>query len=280
MIIDAHHHLWNYSPAQYSWIDPAATVLTRDFGPADILDVARPVGVVGSIVVQARQSLKETRCLLDLANRHDFLLGVVGWVPLISPEIEQTLDVFADEKYLKGLRHVVQDEPDSDFILGDDFNRGISAAIARGLRYDILIFERQLPAAIQFVDRNPNGRLVLDHIAKPRIASRAIEPWRTHIRELARRPNVVCKLSGIVTEAGANNLSMQSLRPYLDTVLEAFGPQRLMFGSDWPVCLLACEYKRWLAIAQEWSADLSQTDRQSIFCKTAAATYQLPTIGE
>lgn len=250
-------------------------VIARDFTPTDLRTAASEVGVAGSIAVQARQTIEETRWLLDLAQQHEFLLGVVGWVPMVDDDIGFVLDELSPFGKLRGLRHVVQDEPDDDFILGEAFNRGVHAAIERGYVYDILIFERQLPQAIEFATQHAKGRLVLDHIAKPRISIGELEPWRENLRELARRENVACKLSGVVTEAPWSDWSLESIRPFLDTALEAFGPHRLMFGSDWPVCLLASSYKKWFTTVSEWAAELSDDEQRWLFSETAREVYSI-----
>lgn len=275
MIIDSHHHLWKYSTEEYGWIDDSMSVIARDFVTEDLTTAAKSLGVVGSVAVQARQVVEETAALLAYADANDFLLGVVGWVPMVADDLDNTLDKFDGHAKLKGYRHVVQDEPDNDFILGEAFNRGVTKILKRDLVYDILIFERQLGPSIEFVDRHPGGRFVLDHIAKPRIAAGEIEPWKKNLTELALRENVTCKISGIVTEAEWATWSLDSIRPYLDSALEAFGPSRLMFGSDWPVCLLATEYERWLATMQEWAAPLSETEREALFSGTAIQAYNL-----
>ena len=199
--IDAHHHLWSYHPAEYGWISKEMRDLARDFSPDDLHAEMQKSRIDGTVVVQARQTLQETEWLLSLAKSHPFLRGVVGWAPIASESFPAHLERFAEEKKLKGLRHVIQDEPDENFILRSDFNRGISALTNSGLVYDILIFARHLPPAIQFVDQHPNQVFVLDHIAKPSIGKSILDPWRAHIRQLAKRKNVYCKLSGMVTEA-------------------------------------------------------------------------------
>ena len=275
MIIDSHHHLWNYSTEEYGWIDDSMSAIARDFMPADLQATAASLGVVGSVAVQARQTLQETRWLLDVADNSPLIQGVVGWAPLASPEVEAALDEFSRRTKLKGYRHVVQDEPNNAFILGGDFNRGVERVLARDLVYDILIFERQLGPAIEFVDRHPTGRFVLDHIAKPKIAEEELEPWRTNMLQLAQRDNVACKISGIATEAKWDDWTLETIRPYLDVALDAFGPQRLMFGSDWPVCLLATDYARWLQTMQQWTADWSLDERAAFYHGTATAAYGL-----
>lgn len=277
MRIDAHQHFWKYQPEEYGWIGPEMTCLRRDFLPANLQPLLRRAGFDGSLAVQARQTLQETAWLLELARAENSgIRGVVGWVPLTSESVRADLERFAsDQPLLKGVRHVVQDEPDDQFLLREDFNRGVSQLRAFGLVYDILIFERHLPAAIAFVDRHPNQVFVLDHIAKPRIAAGEKEPWRKHIRALAERPNVYCKLSGLVTEADIRRPSYEALVPYMETVLEAFGPRRLLFGSDWPVCLLACPYETWTEWVQRFLAPLSPEEQAYILGRTAAEVYRL-----
>jgi L-fuconolactonase len=252
MTIDSHQHFWKYNAQEYGWIadDVSMAALRRDFLPADLQPALAAAGIDGAISVQARQSLEETEWLLDMAERHDFLVGVVGWAPLTDPDIARTVEKLAARGKLVGLRHIVQGEPDDRFLLRDDFNRGIDALEAFDLAYDILIYERQLPAAIEFVDRHPRQRFVLDHIAKPRIRDGAISPWRENLRELARHENVWCKLSGVATEADFKHWTEAQLRPYIDAAIEAFGSRRMMFGSDWPVCLAAISYADWAAMVK------------------------------
>lgn len=251
-------------------------VLRRDYLPDDLRREAAAVGITGVVSVQARQTLEETDWLLDLADQNwDFIRGVVGWVPLVSPTVEADLARYANRPKLKAVRHVLQDEPDDDYILRDNFNRGVSLLKRFNLRYDILIFERHLPQAIRLVDRHPNQTFVLDHIAKPRIRDGAISPWRENLKELAKRPNVYCKLSGVVTEADHRTWTPGQLRPYLEATLDAFGSRRLMFGSDWPVCLLACGYRRWHQIVNEFVAKLTPDEQARIFEGTAIEAYGL-----
>ena len=211
--IDAHHHLWRYDAADYGWIDESKEVLKRDFLPADLERELRVAGMDGAVAIQARQTLIDTAWLLDLASKFPFIRGVVGWAPIASENFSAELEHLCSHRKLKGLRHVIQDEPDDNFILGSSFNRGIAWLKDTGLTYDILIFERHLPAAIQFVDRHPRQTFVLDHMAKPRIREEVIDPWRRNITELAKRDNVYCKVSGMVTEADWLGWSHQDLRP-------------------------------------------------------------------
>ena len=272
MKIDAHQHFWRYTDSEFSWIDDAR--IRRDFEPSALLPLILDAGVQATIAVQARQSLSETEWLLDLAQRHSWIAGVVGWVPLTHPEVNRQLDRFSTNPKFKGVRHVLQAESDA-FLDREDFNTGIKLLRSYHLVYDLLILERQLPAAIRFVDRHPNQPIVLDHLAKPLMAAQEIEPWRTNIRELARRPHVNCKLSGMVTEANLTAWTINDLQPYVDVVLEAFGPGRLLFGSDWPVQTVASSYSNWFAVAQELVASLSQDEQQQIFGSNAARLYTI-----
>ncbi|WP_255460846.1 amidohydrolase family protein [Edaphobacter albus] len=271
--IDAHHHLWRYSVKEYGWIDGSMAALQRDFLPEDLIAAMRSAGVDGTIAVQARQTLEETHWLLELADRHQEICGVAGWAPIASPEFRASLEALVGQPKLKGLRHIVQAEPDENFILREDFNRGIRILHGTGLVYDILIYERHLPQAIAFVDRHPDQVFVLDHIAKPRIGEGALEPWATQIRELAKRENVFCKISGMVTEADWKRWTPEGLRPYLDTVVEAFGPKRLMVGSDWPVCLVACGYAQWFHLLEQYFTGFSVQERDAVFGDNARRVY-------
>jgi L-fuconolactonase len=277
MRIDAHQHFWRYDPVEYDWIDDSMRSIRRDFLPADLEEETRAVGISGVISVQARQTLQETQWLLELAEAHQFIRGVVGWVPLLEPDVAQQLERLTAHSKLRGVRHVVQAEPDERFMLRYDFNRGISRLKDFGLVYDILIFQQMLPAAIEMVDLHPDQIFVLDHLAKPRIGENEIEPWHTHLLDLAERPNVYCKVSGMVTEASYDRWTPEQLRPYWDAVLEAFGPERMMFGSDWPVCLVACAYPRWRKLVDEFAGGLSHSERAHLFGMTAVEAYSLET---
>ncbi|MEX2304387.1 MAG: amidohydrolase family protein [Bryobacterales bacterium] len=275
MTIDSHHHFWKYGTAEYGWIDDAMKVIRRDFLPADLEKEIRAAGIDGVVSVQARQTLEENRFLLDFARQHDFIKGVVGWVPLIDGGVQGVLEEFAAQPKAKAVRHVLQGEADDRYMLRADFNRGIALLKDLGLVYDILIFERHLPQTLQFVDRHPDQVFVLDHIAKPRIKDGYLSPWQTNIVQLAHRPNVYCKLSGMVTEADYQNWTEQELGPYIDTVISAFGPKRVMFGSDWPVCLVACPYGRWVEVVKKRIAELTQAEQQRILGETAVEAYKL-----
>jgi len=278
MRVDAHHHLWRYTPEEYGWIDDTMQALRRDFMPEDLEREALAAGVQATVAVQARQTVAETAWLLQLAAQSELIRGVVGWLPIAAEDFPSALERFDAGPLLKGLRHVVQGEP-AGFLDGTEFNRGIAALRGTGLVYDVLIFARQLAEATRFVDRHPQQQFVLDHIAKPEIAAGELEIWSKGIRELARRENVVCKVSGMVTEADWSQWSPASLKPYFDTVLEAFGPARLMAGSDWPVLTVACTYPRWWQTIAEWIAPLSATECEEIESGTAIRTYKLQ-VGE
>ena len=275
MKIDSHHHFWNYNADEFGWIDESMKSIRRDFLPPLLESTIREAGVDGVVSVQARQMLEETDWLLKLAGENDFIKGVVGWVPLVEQDVDEHLARLASSAKLKAVRHVLQGEPDPEYMLRTDFNAGISRLKSYKLVYDILIFERHLPQTIQFVDRHPEQVFVLDHIAKPLIAENKISPWWENIRELARRENVYCKMSGMVTEADFKNWSPEQLMPYLETVLEAFGPGRLLFGSDWPVCLVAVTYADWVELITRFVSRLSETEQNSIMGGNATEVYDL-----
>ncbi len=275
MTIDAHHHLWRYTPQEYGWIDDTMQLLRRDFLPADLKSAMRSAGVDGTIAVQARQTLEETRWLLDLADENDEIRGVTGWAPIAGPEFPGVMEEFDGRAKLKALRHVIQGERDENYILREDFNSGVRALEGSGLVYEILIYERHLPQTIEFVDRHPNQLFVLDHLAKPLIAGGVKEPWAMQMRELGKRENVWCKVSGMVTEADWRAWTPETLKPYMDVAVEAFGPQRLMAGSDWPVCLVACSYERWWQVLRAYFSSFSQQEREKIFGQNAVEVYNL-----
>ena len=275
MKIDAHHHFWQYDSKTYSWMNDKMNILKVDYQPADLRSEISSVGIDGVVSVQADQSLRETDDLLDHAKVHDFILGVVGWLPLADANVGDLMDKYSDNNLFKGLRHVVQDEPADDFILGERFNQGVSLIKEYNWVYDILIYERQLAPSIEFVDRHPNQVFVLDHIAKPRIGDSLIEPWKTQMYELAKRENVSCKLSGIATEADWGGWEKNDLFPYMEIALDAFGPQRMMFGSDWPVARLAIEYGPWVEICREFISKLSENEQSLIEGEVATQVYGL-----
>ncbi|ACB74708.1 amidohydrolase family protein [Opitutus terrae] len=276
MQIDAHQHFWRYRAADYGWIDDSLQAIRRDFLPADLAPHLSTVGLDGSVAVQARQSLAETEWLLQLAAAHPLVKGVVGWLPLADEgaRIGALLDRFAANPRFKGLRHVLQAEPDGYFA-DAKFNEALEEVSARGLTYDLLIFARQLPTAVAWADRHPSLRIVLDHIAKPVVQGAPPREWREQLRELARRERICCKFSGVVTEVPGWHWTPELLRPYFDVALETFGPRRLMFGSDWPVCLVAADYARWFAFVDDCVRTLSADERAAVLGGTATAFYRL-----
>jgi L-fuconolactonase len=251
------------------------SALRRDFLPDELRAATKSAGVESVISVQTRQTIEETLWLLDLAEEDELIRGVVGWMPLAAPELGKELEKVSHRHKLRGVRHILQDETDDQFMLQEDFGRGISLLQKFDLRYDILIFEPQLPAAIRLVDRHPSQPFILDHIAKPKIKSGELEPWARNLREMAKRPNVWCKVSGMVTEADWRAWTPAALRRYFDVALEAFGPGRLMVGSDWPICLLACPYQRWIETVREWASPLSPAEREDFFRNAAVTAYGL-----
>ena len=275
MKIDSHHHFWKYDPVTYSWMNEKMGVLKKDYQPEDLKAEINSSNIDGVISVQADQSMRETDDLLKHANEHSFIQGVVGWFPLAEPELEGLLERYASNPWLKGVRHVVQDEPDDRFILGDAFNAGIRRLKPHNLVYDILIYERQLGASIEFVDRHPGQVFVLDHVAKPRIGDQVIEPWKTQMFDMAKRENVYCKLSGMATEADWQSWTKEDLWPYIEIALEAFGPARMMLGSDWPVARLAVEYGDWMNLCRESISSLSETERALVEGEVAIRAYDL-----
>lgn len=274
MIIDSHQHFWIYDSVRDSWIDETMRVIRKDFFPKDLKPILEANNVDGCIAVQADQSEKETEFLLECAQQNTFIKGVVGWVDLCDENIEERLIHFTKNKHLKGIRHIVQAEKD-DFVLGKDFQRGISKLNTYNLVYDILVFPNQLESAIKLVEQFPNQKFVLDHIAKPQISKGLNEKWVKNIKQLAAFKNVACKISGMVTETDNFNWTPELFMPFLDTIVNAFGTKRIMFGSDWPVCLLAGEYKSILQIIENYFIDSTEEDMQMIMGGNAIKIYNL-----
>lgn len=274
--IDAHQHFWKYDPVEYDWISGEMRVLQHDFLPPDLAPLLAERQMEGCIAVQARQTEEETHFLLQLAADYPFVKGVVGWLDLLAPNLEERLEFFRSHSALKGIRHIVQAEPDPHFLLRPEFLKGVQMLGKAGLMYDILIYERQMPAVLQFLEQCPNQPMVLDHIGKPVIQGGPSTDWKEGIRGIAAHPMVYCKLSGLVTEADWTSWSADDFLPFLDIVLEAFGPQRLMIGSDWPVCLLAAnQYRKVLEIIEQFSADWPEEDRAALWGETAIRCYRL-----
>jgi L-fuconolactonase len=275
MRLDSHQHFWSFDEREYDWIDERMGRIRRDFAPADLEPILKRNGFDGSIAVQVRQSLLETEYLLGLADRHDFIRGVVGWVDLRSPDLRSALERFASHPRFRGVRHLVQAETDDRFVLRSDFLRGVALLRDFDLAYDILVYHHQLPSVIEFVERFPEHRLVLDHIGKPAIARAEIEPWASAIRKLGKRENLYCKVSGMVTEADWSGWKKSDFTLYLETALEAFGSARLVFGSDWPVATLAASYEQVVGIVDDFFSTLSTAEKDAVFGRNAVELYGL-----
>lgn len=275
MTIDSHQHFWHYEPVKHSWIDDEMAVIRKDFLPSDLKQVYNENGIDGCVAVQADQTLEETDFLLDLASKNDFIKGVVGWVDFRADDIEEVLQKYSDSEKLKGFRHVVQGEPDHNFLLRPNFLNGIKALEKHHLTYDILVFPHQLGAVLEFVKRFPYQKFVIDHIAKPYIKDGFFDGWAVMMQEIAKQDNVFCKVSGMITEADYKSWTEAQLKPYLDLVFNAFGTERIMFGSDWPVCLVAGNYSEVKTIITNFIGGLSKTEQEAVMGKNAIQFYNL-----
>ena len=274
MKIDAHQHFWKYDPVRDSWIDDKMYKLRRDFMPEDLQLLLEKNGINGCVAVQADQSEDETKFLLDLAKNDLFIKAVIGWIDLRANDVKGRLSYFAQNEKFKGVRHILQAES-VEFMTDQKFIHGISCLESLGLTYDILVYPVQLPDAIQLVSQFPNQRFVLDHLAKPDIQNQNIKTWERDIRTLARLENTYCKISGLVTEANWKNWKKEDFKPYLDVVFEAFGVDRMMFGSDWPVCLVSCQYEKVLHIVETYIDQFSQGEKDRIMGLNACEFYNL-----
>lgn len=275
MTIDSHQHFWKYEPVKHSWIDDNMSVIRKDFLPSDLKKVYIENGIDGCVSVQADQTLAETDFLLKLANQNDFIKGVVGWADLRGENIDSVLERYHGQKKLKGWRHVVQGESDHNFLIRPDFLRGVSYLEKYDYTYDILIFPHQLGATLEFVKCFPHQKFVIDHIAKPYIKDGFYAGWVALMKEIAKQENVHCKISGMITEADYNNWTAEQLHPYMYLVLEAFGTERLMYGSDWPVCLVAGNYGQVKDIVANFIKALSSTEQNAIMGQNAIDFYNL-----
>ncbi len=274
--IDAHQHFWKYDPVIHSWINDAMWVIRRDYSPVDLLPLLQAAGMDGCVTVQVNQTEDENTELLELAGRFDFIKGVVGWIDLQNPAVEERLEWHRAFPKLKGFRHILQGERDRALMLKPAFKRGIGSLRKFGYTFDILIFPDQLGYTRDFVASFPDQPFIIDHIAKPYIRDRFItEEWKDAIRAVAAFPNVSCKISGMVTEADWKHWKPEHFRPYLDTVVEAFGLGRIVFGSDWPVCLVAAEYAQVVGIVEDYFAGFSAEERAALFGGNAARFYSL-----
>jgi L-fuconolactonase len=275
MRLDSHQHFWKYSATDYHWMDGTMDVLRRDYLPKDLNPELDGLGFDGTIAVQARRMERETDWLLELADEHAFIRGVVGWADFTAPHLDETLERFAANPKLKGLRELIHDMPAVDYAVSDVHTQAIAKLSPLGLTYDLLLKPQHLPFATKLARQFPNQPFVVDHMAKPDIASGIVQPWRQDIETLAACENVYCKLSGLVTEATWRNWHDGTFRPYLDIVLETFGADRLMIGSDWPVCLLSANYATTMGIVVDFAKELSNDDRDGILGDNAARFYGL-----
>jgi len=273
--VDAHQHFWRYDPVEYGWIDGNLSALRRDFLPLDLEPLMRRAGIEACVAVQARQSLDETRWLLSLADRHPFIAGVVGWVDLQSKDVTRDLEALAAHPKLVGIRHIAQSEPDDRFLLRPAFLSGLERLEEFGLAYDVLIYSRHLPVAAELAQRLPRQRFVLDHLAKPDIRARERDVWARDLRALAEQPNVWAKLSGLITEADWAGWTPEDVHPYLDVAFECFGAERLMIGSDWPVCTVAGDYERTMAVVINYLAQRSSHERDAVLGGNAIRFWNL-----
>ena len=274
MKIDAHQHFWYYDSRRDAWITEEMAVLRHDFLPNDLQPILQQHKFDGCVAVQADTSEKETQFLLDVAEQHTFVKGVVGWLDLCDKTIDERLEHFIKHEKLKGLRHIVQGEPDG-FMLRDDFQHGISYLAQYNLSYDILIFPHQLEEAIKLVETFPNQKFILDHGAKPYIKAKKIKTWQAHLKQLSRFENVACKVSGLATEADWKNWNKTTIKPYLDVVFDVFGSKRTLFGSDWPVSLLTGNYDTTVALVEEYISKFSEAEQKQIMGLNAKEWYQL-----
>ena len=275
MKIDTHQHFWSYNDRDYVWMSAAMGKLRRDHLPKDLLPLIEAAGIDATVAVQARQCLEESAWLLELADKYTFIRAVVGWVDLCGEDVVDQLERLAQHPKLRGIRHVIHDEPDDEFMLRKAFLNGLRQLNRFELTYDLLLFPRHLPIACNLVKRFPDQPFVLDHIAKPPVRAAEMDPWATDVKRLAEFPNVFCKISGLVTEGNWNSWRAQDFEPYLEVVLNAFGPQRLMIGSDWPVCTLAADYASVIEFEVDYIAKLSADEQRAILQDNPIKFYSL-----
>lgn len=273
-MIDSHQHFWKYNPALHGWITDDMDVIRRDFQPGDLKPLLEKNSIEGSVAVQVEQTEDETRALLALANAHDFIKGVVGWIDLGSKKLASRLEHFSTQKKLKGFRHIVQAEKPG-FLTGRAFIQGVRQLAGYGFTYDLLIYHHQLAEAVAFLKQVPETKIVVDHIAKPSIQTREIREWEKYMNELASFPNVYCKISGMATEARWQGWKYADFVPYLDAVFNAFGVNRLLYGSDWPVCLVAASYDQQLSVIQRYLKEFSAAEKKVVLGANAKRFYNL-----
>lgn len=274
MKIDAHQHFWNYNAEDYSWIDDSMSKIRRSFLPEDLEPILRQNGFDGSVLIQVNQNEEENEEFIQYAEQNDFIKAVVSWVDFKSSKLEDRLHYYSTKPKLKGFRHIVQGEPD-DFLLDETFTKGVAKLAPLNFTYDILIFERQLKAALKFIRKLPDNKLIIDHIAKPEIKHQSVNKWSNYMNAISEHENVYVKISGMVTEADTQNWKKEDFSIYLDNVLSSFGTKRIVYGSDWPVCLVAATYQEQLDIVQNYFSKLSKTEQADIFGLNAQRFYNI-----
>ncbi len=275
MIVDSHQHFWQVGRFDYPWMTPEVEVLCQDYLPPALEPILKRCGVEKTILVQASNTIEESRWLLSLADQYPFIAAVVGWIDLTAENVSQQLDEFTPHPKFKGVRHLVESEPADDWLIQPRVITGLRELARRGIAYDLLVHTRHLKHAVTVAESCLELRFVVDHMAKPLIRQGSVDEWRRELKRLATRPNVWCKLSGLVTEADWKNWRLDDLKPFVDTALECFGPRRMMFGSDWPVCLLAGSYERVFETARALVEELSSEDRERVFSLNATEFYQI-----
>ena len=274
MRIDAHQHFWNYEPLKHAWIDDSMSRIKRDFSPGDLAPILHELEIDGTIAVQADETIEETNFLLSLAQKNVFIKGVVGWVDFKSNDIHDVLNTLKSNKKLAGFRCIMQGKPDEVYLSNISFIQKIKSLHELDYSYDLLVYHDQLKSLLKFVEKLPDNRLILDHIGKPDIKNANIKGWREHIRILSQHPGLFCKLSGMITEASYQNWTYEQLMPYMETVAEHFGTDRICFGSDWPVCLVAGSYKQVHDVVERFSSQLNPEEKRKLFGLNAMTFYK------
>ena len=275
MRIDAHQHFWNHDPIKHFWINDDMKVIKRDFSPGDLAPLLKELKFDGTIAVQADETMAETTFLLELARKNDFIKAVVGWVDLCKEDVEDDLLMLKSHKKLAGFRSIMQGAEDEAYLKNSVFLKNVSRLNQFDFTYDLLVFHKQMESLIRFTDKLPDNRLILDHIGKPDIKNKEIKQWKEHLRILSANPNIYCKLSGMLTEADVKHWTYDDIMPYMETAAEYFGVDRICFGSDWPVCLLAGSFKQVHDVVNRFSEQLNSTEREKIFGTNTAAFYKI-----
>lgn len=275
MRIDAHQHFWRYHPHSHGWINDEMAVIRKDFLPEDLLPILKAHQIEGCIAVQADESKEENEMLLSLAGQYSFIKGVVGWVDLLSPNFNEEISSYLNSEKLVGFRCIMQGKEDEIYLKNETFIQHVALLAKLNYTYDLLVYHHQLPSLIKFVDRLPDNKLILDHIGKPNIRQKDFRSWKENISQIAKHPHIYCKLSGMITEADYTQWRYEDIVPYMDAVGEAFGTDRICFGSDWPVCLVAGSYERMIQVAEKWSSQLSVIEQENIFGKNTIKFYNI-----